>query len=229
MQFWRWDAFFDYLTNAYLIRGVWITIWLTLASMGVGLVVGLVIALMRMSERWLINGPAKFYTWIWRGTPLLVQLIMIYTGLPQIGVRLSPAQSALTGMGLNTGAYLSEIIRGGILAVDQGQFQAAKALGMTYWTMMRVVVLPQAARVIIPPLGNRVNGLLKTSSLASVIAMEELLRRGRLLTEERFAVLEIFTIVAIFYLILTTLWGQVQNRLEAYFGRAYERSGAPSM
>jgi polar amino acid transport system permease protein len=157
-----------------------------------------------------------------RGTPLLVQLIIIYTGLPQVGIRLTVVQSALLGLSLNEGAYLSEIIRAGILSVPRGQFDAARAVGMTYPILMRVVVLPQAARVIIPPLGNNFNGLLKTTSVTSVISMEELLRRGQMLIQVDFKVLEIFVVAACYYLVLTSLWSMVQRRLEAHFGRSLD-------
>jgi len=218
---WDWEAFFQYLFSPYLLRGAWVTIWLTIASMAIGLLLGFITALMRMSSNPVLNGIARFYTWLWRGTPLLVQLIIIFTGLPQLGIKLTVVQSALIGLGVNEGAYISEIIRAGIQSVSKGQFDAARAVGMDFPTMMRVVVLPQAARVIIPPLGNNFNGLLKTSSLASVISMEELLRRSQMLIQIRFKVLEIFIVVAIYYLILTTIWGFVQRYLEAHFGRAY--------
>lgn len=221
MKGWNWKAFFEYLVSPYLLQGAWTTVWLTAASIAIGLVLGLIAALMRMSKNPLVNGPARFYIWLWRGTPLLVQLIIIYTGLPQLGIRLNVIQSALLGMGVNEGAYLSEIIRAGILSVDKGQFDAARALGMNYRKMMQVVILPQAARVIIPPLGNSFNGLLKTSSLASVISMEELLRRSQLLIQAKFAVLEIFLVAALYYLALTTIWGAIQRRIEAYFGRGH--------
>jgi polar amino acid transport system permease protein len=226
MKGWDWDAFFYYLHSPYLINGAWNTIWLTVVSMLIGIVLGLIAALMRMSDNKYVRAPADFYIWLWRGTPLLVQLIIIYTGLPQLGLRLNVIQSALLGLGVNTGAYLSEIIRAGIMSVNQGQFDAARALGMDYWTLMRVVIMPQAARIMVPPLGNRFNGLLKTSSLASVISMEELLRRSQMLTQQRFAVLEIFSVAAIYYLIMTSAWGLIQNRLEAHFGRAYAPSAA---
>jgi polar amino acid transport system permease protein len=151
-----------------------------------------------------------------------VQLIIIYTGLPQLGIRLTVVQSALLGLSLNEGAYLSEIIRAGILSVPRGQFDAARAVGMTYPTLMRVVVLPQAARVIIPPLGNNFNGLLKTTSITSVISMEELLRRGQMLIQVDFKVLEIFVVAACYYLVLTSLWSMVQRRLEGHFGRSLD-------
>ena len=126
-----------------------------------------------------------------------MQLIIIYTGLPQLGLKLGVISSALIGLGVNEGAYLAEIIRAGISAVPRGQFEAARAIGMTRATTMRVVVMPQALRIIIPPLGNAFNGLMKTSSLASVISMEELLRRTELLIQVQFKVLEIFIVAAL--------------------------------
>lgn len=225
MTAWDWTAFFGYLTSPFLLEGAWVTVWLTVVSMAIGLVLGLITALMRLSSNPVLRGVARFYTWLWRGTPLLVQLIIIFTGLPQLGLRLNVVQSALIGLGVNEGAYISEIIRAGIQAVSKGQRDAARALGMNYATMMRVVILPQAARVIIPPLGNNFNGLLKTSSLASVISMEELLRRSQMLTQVQFRVLEIFIVAAIYYLVLTTIWGVIQGRLEAYFGRSQSVEG----
>jgi polar amino acid transport system permease protein len=153
--------------------------------------------MMRMSRHRLIREPASFYVWLFRGTPVLVQLIIIYTGLPQLGIKLGVISSALLGLGVNEGAYLAEIIRAGISAVPRGQFEAARAIGMTRTTTMRVVVMPQALRIIIPPLGNAFNGLMKTSSLASVISMEELLRRTELLIQVQFKVLEIFIVAAL--------------------------------
>jgi polar amino acid transport system permease protein len=224
MRGWDWAAFWRYLFNSYLMEGAWTTVWLSVAVMALGLALGLVAALMQMSRSRALGGPARFYVWLMRGTPLLVQLIIIYTGLPQLGVRFTVIQSALLGLSLNEGAYLSEIIRAGILSVPRGQFDAARAIGMPYATMMRVVILPQAARVIIPPLGNNFNGLLKTTSLASVISLEELLRRSQMLIQIEFKVLEIFVVAALYYLVLTSLWGVVQRRLEARFGRG---AGAP--
>jgi polar amino acid transport system permease protein len=116
---WSWEAFFQYLHSPYLITGAWNTLWLTVVSMVIGIVLGLIAALMRMSDNRLVSAPADFYIWLWRGTPLLVQLIIIYTGLPQVGLRLNVLQSALLGLGLNTGAYLSEIIRAGIMSVNR--------------------------------------------------------------------------------------------------------------
>ena len=229
MTGWDWAAFRKYLFNPYLLDGAWTTVWLSVAVMAIGLLLGLAAALMRMSPHRVPRSIARFYIWLMRGTPLLVQLIIIYTGLPQLGIRLTVIQSALIGLGLNEGAYLAEIIRAGILSVPRGQFDAARAVGMPYWTMLRVIILPQAARVIIPPLGNNFNGLLKTTSLASVISLEELLRRSQMLIQLEFKVLEIFVVAACYYLAMTSLWGMVQRRLETHFGRPYGPSaGRPS-
>jgi polar amino acid transport system permease protein len=222
MPGWDWRAFGTYLFNLYLLEGAWTTVWLSVVVMVFGLALGLLTAVMHMSRNPILASVARFYLWIMRGTPLLVQLIIIYTGLPQVGIRLSVVQSALLGLSLNEGAYLSEIIRAGILSVPRGQFDAARAVGMTYPTLMRVIVLPQAARVIIPPLGNNFNGLLKTTSVTSVISMEELLRRGQMLIQVEFRVLEIFVVAALYYLAMITCWGAVQRRLEEHFGRSLE-------
>ena len=170
--------------------------------------------------RWL-SLLAQTYIWIFRGTPLLVQLIIIYTGLPQIGIKLSVVESALVGLILNEAAYLAEIIRGGILGVSAGQSNAGRALGLTPAQVMRYVVLPQATRIVIPALGNSVNGLLKTTSVTSVISMEELLRTTQILIQEKFLVLELFTVAALYYLLMTSVWDVIQRRIERRFGRAY--------
>ncbi|HEX4769124.1 MAG TPA: amino acid ABC transporter permease [Lichenihabitans sp.] len=226
MQGWNWPGFFQYLTNGYLLGGAVTTLWLTAAAISAGLVLGFILAMMRLSRLRVLRLPALFYIWLFRGTPVLVQLIVLYTGLPQFGIKLSVVESALLGLTLNEAAYLSEIVRAGISAVSAGQSGAARALGMREPQIMRYVVMPQALRIIIPPLGNSVNGLLKTTSIASVISMEELLRRTQILIQERFLVLELFTVAAIYYLLMTTAWDFVQRRIERRFGRAYDRVAA---
>ena len=219
MQVWRWDGFFDSLLNTYLLEGAIISVGLTVASLLIGLAIGIALALMRLSGQRVMSGFAVFYCWLFRGTPLLVQLLIIYTGLPLIGLRFDVWEAALIGISLNEGAYLSEIVRAGIMSVARGQQEAARALGLHRVQVFRLVTWPQALRVIIPPLGNSVNGLLKTTSIASVISVDELLRRTQLLILERFLVLELFTVAAIYYLVLTTLWDIVQRRLERHYGR----------
>ncbi|MGD9883696.1 MAG: amino acid ABC transporter permease [Reyranella sp.] len=222
MKVWNWDGFWSYFTNLYLLEGALWTIGLTICTLILGGMIGLLLAVMRLSKHKAVSRAAQGYVWIFRGTPLLVQLIIIYTGLPQLGlVRFSVLESAIIGLALNEAAYLSEILRGGILSVAKGQTEAARALGLKPYQIFRLVVLPQALRVIIPPLGNSVNGLLKTTSIASVISMEEVLRRGQILMQQKFQVLEVFMVVAILYLVMTTCWDFVQRRIEAYYGKAY--------
>jgi len=222
MKVWNWEGFWGYFTNLYLLEGALWTIGLTVSTLMLGSILGLALAVMRLNRRRWLSRLAQGYVWIFRGTPLLVQLIIIYTGLPQLGlVRLSVLESAVIGLALNEAAYLSEILRGGILSVAKGQTEAARALGLRPFALFRLVVLPQALRVIIPPLGNSVNGLLKTTSIASVISMEEVLRRGQILMQQKFQVLEVFMVVAIIYLAMTTCWDFVQRRIEAYYGKAY--------
>ncbi len=221
---WDWQGFQDYLFNEFLLYGVLTTIGLTAAAIAGGLVLGAGLAMMRIAPYRAISIFAQFYIWVFRGTPLLVQLLIIYTGLPlATGIRFSVLESALLGLILNEAAYLAEIIRSGVLAVPAGQTNAGKALGLSPVQVMRYVVMPQATRIIIPTLGNSVNGLLKTTSITSVISMEEILRRTQILIQERFLVLELFAVAAIYYLILTTLWDIVQRRIEAHYGKAYSK------
>ncbi|WP_061935171.1 amino acid ABC transporter permease [Aureimonas sp. AU22] len=217
---WNWSGFFGYLVNPFILQGVFTTLWLTVVAILAGLVLGFGLALMRRSSSRILAVAAGGYIWLFRGTPLLVQLIVIYTALPELGLRFNVWQAALIGLSLNEAAYLAEIIRAGIEAVPKGQVRAARALGMREPQIMRSIVLPQALKIIVPPLGNSVNGLLKTTSVTSVISMEELLRRTQVLIQERFEVLELFTVAAIYYLLLTTLWDVVQRRIERRFGRS---------
>ncbi|RUT29255.1 amino acid ABC transporter permease [Arsenicitalea aurantiaca] len=222
MSIWNWEGFFSYFTNGYLLGGVVVTLGLTAATLVIGFALAMGLVLCRLSGIRILSGFAAGYVWLFRGTPLLVQLIIIYTGLPQLGfVRLSVVESALLGLALNEAAYLSEILRGGILSIGQGQRDASHALGLNRTKTFLLIVMPQALRVCLPALGNSVNGLLKTTSIASVISMEELLRRGQILMQQRFEVLEVFIVIAILYLTMTSAWDLVQKRIERYFGKPY--------
>jgi polar amino acid transport system permease protein len=185
MPSWNWPAFSSYLISPFLLGGALTTAWLTAVCAILGVLLGFVVCLARLSQVRPFVLLARFYVWLLRGTPLLVQLIVIYTGLPQFGIRLSVLASAILGLSLNEAAYLSEVIRAAIQAVPQGQRNAAMALGMTPPQSMLYVVLPQAFRIMIPAFGNGINGLLKTTSLTSAISMEELLRRTNLLIQAR--------------------------------------------
>ena len=217
---WDWGTFFHYIYSPYLLTGAAISLGISVGAMAIGIALGTLAALMRMSSHPWVRGPATVYVWLFRGTPVLVQLIIIYTGLPQIGISIGVTASALLGLGINEGAYLAEIIRAGVASVPKGQFEAARAIGMTWGKTMRIVVFPQAARIILPPMGNSFNGLMKTSSLASVISLEELLRRTELLVQVHFKVLELFCVAALYYLVLTTAWGFIQEWLERMASRS---------
>lgn len=208
------------LTNQFLIVGVFVTAGLTVAGLAGGLVLGLAIALLRASKQKAISRLAQGYIWFFRGTPLLIQMVMIYSGLPQLGIKFGVLTSVILTLVLNEAAYMAEIIRGGFLAIPPGQHDAAKALGLSRTLALRKVLLPQATRIILPALGNSVNGLLKATSIASVISMEELMRRSEMIMQVKFDVLEVFAAAAIYYLVLTTLWDRVQRWLERRFDHA---------
>jgi polar amino acid transport system permease protein len=219
---WSWDAFFAFLHNTQIIEGAWTTIWLTAVSMALALPLAVLVALGRATRFTPVRLVSGFYVWLMRGTPLLVQLVIIYTGLPQLGLKLGVITAALTGLVLNEAAYLSEIVRAGVLSVPRGQTEAARALGMSPVRVFRVVVMPQALRVMVPPLGNSFTGQLKTSTLVSVISVEELLRRTQFAVQTNFRVLEGLTAAALYYLAMTTLWGFAQSWIERRVGRGHE-------
>ncbi|WOF23252.1 amino acid ABC transporter permease [Microbacterium betulae] len=214
-----WGALFDALVNVRLLEGAWTTVWLSVLCMAFGLVGGVLLAAMRGSSFVLFSGLARLYIWVFRGTPVLVQLIVIFTGLPQIGITLGVVATAIIGLSLNEAAYQAEIIRSGYQAVSRGQFEASRALGMTEPVLFGRIIAPQVARVTLLPLGNQFNSLIKATSLASVISMDELLRRTQQLGQLTFHVLETFTVAALYYLLMTTVWGWAQNAMEQRLNR----------
>jgi polar amino acid transport system permease protein len=223
-DFW---AFLSYFDNAFLLRGVGVTVMLTVIPMLCGLGLGMLLAFARTSGNRAISGAAGAYIWVFRGTPLLVQLVIIYTGLPQLGIKFDVVMSAVLSLTLNEAAYLSEIIRAGFAGVPPGQKDAARALGLRPLQTLRLVLLPQAMRIILPPLGNSVNGLLKATSITSVISMEELMRRGQMIMQIKFDVLEVYCAVAVYYLALTTIWEFAQRAMEKRANRGYGMIAAP--
>lgn len=229
-----WPFFWRYLlepSQAYL-HGLLLTVVLSVISQSLGTVVGLFAALSRLSRFAPLRGVSGFYIWLMRGTPLLVQIVFIYTGLAaanifrfqdiDLGLLVIPGnvQAGIVALSLNEGAYMAEIIRAGIASVDIGQTEAAKSVGMTYGLLMRRIVLPQAARFVIPPLGNEFNAMLKNTTLVSVIGVQELLLSTETLTSATFRVFELYSIVALYFLTLTTAWGFIQRRIEARLGQA---------
>lgn len=211
--------FFEALCNPFLLAGAWTTLWLTVAGLAGGFVLGLLVAVLRSADNRVIQRIARGYIWFFRGTPLLIQMVMIYSGLPQIGIKFGVLGSVLIALIANEAAYMAEIIRGGFLAIPAGQSDAAKALGLSRSQAFAKVMLPQAVRIILPAIGNSVNGLLKATSIASVISMEELMRRSEMVMQVKFDVLEVFAAAAVDYLILTTLWDYAQRWLERRFDR----------
>jgi polar amino acid transport system permease protein len=214
----QWGFIPEHFFDQTLLEGAKMTIFLSVFAQFFGIMLGLIAALMKVGKNPLLNAIASFYIWLFRGTPLLVQLIVFATGLYEIGIHLDLLPAALLALSINEGAYMAEIVRAGIQSIDPGQMEAAKSLGMTYGLGMRRIVLPQAARVILPPTGNEFNNMLKSSSLASVISVGELLQHAGDLNHLYFRTLETFTIVSCYYLAMTTVVTLGQNWMESRLG-----------
>jgi polar amino acid transport system permease protein len=198
----NWDAsvFWQYLLSPAFARAAWTSIWVAVLAQAVGGVVGLAAAFMGLAPSRLARAIAGFYVWLWRGTPLLVQLLILYLGLPQVGIRLSVEMAGLLGLGLNAGAYMAEIVRAGLLSVESGQAEAARSLGMSGAQTMRFIILPQAVRVT-------------TVAISST-----------------FRPVELYSAAALYYLAMTTAWNGVQWLLERRFtprSRAASRPDEP--
>ncbi|WP_370782472.1 amino acid ABC transporter permease [Allisonella histaminiformans] len=188
----------------YLIQGALITIEITLMAVGIGFFIGLFAGIARICRIKALRIIATIYADCIRGTPLLVQIFLIYFALPMlIHTQINPFVAAVTACAINSGAYVSEIFRAGIQAIDQGQFEAGHSLGLSWWQTMYYIILPQAFHNILPPLGNEFITMLKDSSLVSVIGFEELTRRGQLIIAQTYASFEIWMTVAALYLIMT--------------------------
>lgn len=218
-----------------IIQGIAITVILAVLAQLLGSLIGLLLYFMRRAGFAPIRWVAEVYIWFFRGTPLLVQILFIYLALPDLGwarplraldlftslgfqgIPTDSMFAGLAALALNEGAYMAEIVRAGIDSIDSGQMEAAKSLGMTYWQGMRRVVLPQAMRVIIPPLGNEFNSMLKSTSLVSVIAIYDLMGAAEALGDPLFRTLELLTVAVFWYLILTSIWTIIQYYLERRF------------
>jgi polar amino acid transport system permease protein len=232
------NFFLDFVFNPKpaLIGGMIITIYVAVIAQIMGVVLGILSALAGMSKNRVLRGISGVYVWFFRGTPVLVQIFLVYFGTPYLlgGIDLFPNHilfplgfdlrgailAGLVALGVNEGAYMSEIVRAGILSVDPGQTEAAKSLGMTYRLTMSRIVLPQALRVIVPPLGNEFNNMLKTTSLISIIAVEEMFRYAQNINSATFHSFEAFFGVALYYLLLTTIWSWIQSRIERRLGES---------
>lgn len=202
-----------------LKAGLIFTVPLTILSFTFGLIVAFLTALARLSSFRPIRSVAKFYVWIIRGTPLLVQLFIIFFGLPSIGITLNAFISAVIGFTLSVGAYSSEIIRSAIGSIGKGQWEASQALGMSNGQTMIRVILPQAVKVAIPPLTNSFISLLKDTSLAAAITVSEMFQIAQQITARTYEPLLLYTEAAIIYLIFSSILTMLQSKLEIKFGR----------
>lgn len=200
-----------------LLAGCVVTLLLCTVSLAIALALGIIVALLRDARNPLLMQSSRFFIWIFRGTPLMVQLYLIYFGLPAFGIKLDAFSSGIIGMSLNTSAYIAEIIRSGIHAVDPGQREAAKALGMSPLKEMSRIVAPQAGKICLLPLINQFVSTIKNSSILSVITITELTRAGTLISYSTFRHFESYIAIAVFYLILTTaftsLGGYIERRM----------------
>ena len=198
-----------------LLMGAGVTIEITAFSVAIGFFIGLFVGIARISQFKILRIMAAVYADCIRGTPLLVQIFLIYFALPMaIGQRVEPFIAAVAACGINSGAYVSEIFRAGIQAIDVGQMEAGRSLGLTWWQTMRFIILPQAFKNILPPLGNEFIAMLKDASLVSVIGFEELTRRGQLIIAQTYGSFEIWMTVAVLYLIMTMAISRIVAFLE---------------
>jgi polar amino acid transport system permease protein len=227
----EWDYVGRFLTAPAILQGLVNTIWMSIAAMALGIVLGVGTAIMRMSPNPVLQGVAMGYTWLFRGTPVILQLLLWFNlalvfprlGFGDFSVRtvdvVTPALAALLGLGINQGAYTSEVVRGGMLSVDTGQYEAAKAIGMTRMRALRRIVFPQAMRVVIPPLGNEFIGMVKLTSLASVIQFAEILHNAQNIYYANSRVIELLIVAGIWYLVVVSVLTPAQMLLERRFSR----------
>lgn len=233
----NWAMTWQYLFWPSIMMGLVNTIWMSIVCMAIGIGIGLLCAVGRDSANPVVRGASIFYTWFFRGAPLILQLLLwfnlalVFPKLSLFGffeVRtvdvITPAVAAILGFSLNAGAYASEIIRAGLLGVDRGQYEAAKAIGMTGSLALRRIVLPQAMRTVLPPLGNEFISMIKMTSLASIIGFSDLLRSVQNIYFLNTRVIELLMVATVWYLVVVTALSFVQRILERRFGRGFMRS-----
>ena len=231
----RWGIVGDYIISAPILDGLQLTLLLTVVAQFLGILIGIVLAIMRLSSNRVLARAAWIYIWFFRGTPLLVQLIFWYNIsalYPEISIGIpfgptfwqgnandliTPFAVAILGLALNEGAYMAEIVRGGIVGIDRGQGESAKALGMTHMQTLRRIILPQAVKVIIPPTGNQTILMLKTTSLVSVLALADLLYTAQTIYARTFETMPLLMVVSLWYLGITSVLTFGQFFLERHF------------
>jgi polar amino acid transport system permease protein len=237
----EWSVVNQYLFSSRILHGVVMTLELTAVAMLVGAILGVVAAVMRLSTNPVVKGTAWIYVWVFRGTPVLVQILFwfnvaaiypkIALGVPfgpalfhvSANTLITPFVAAILGLGLNEGAYMSEIVRAGLLSVDEGQTEASQALGMSRMQTLRRIVLPQAMRVIIPPTGNETISMLKTTSLVSVVAVTELLYASELIYSQNYKIVALLIVASLWYIFFTSVLSVGQYYLERHYARGSMR------
>jgi polar amino acid transport system permease protein len=238
-----WTVVGQFFTAPAIMAGLVNTVIMAACAMGLGITLGVVFAIMYMSPNPVLQGTALFYIWFFRGTPLLLQLLLWFNlalVFPRLGIPgvwdirtvdiMTPFVATLLGLGLNQGAYTAEVVRSGILSVDAGQTEAAKSIGMTRLTALRRIVLPQAMRVIIPPVGNEFVSMVKLTSVASVIQYSEILRNAQTIYYANARVMELLIVAAAWYLAVVTILQIGQYFLERYFSKGRgERRAKPKV
>jgi polar amino acid transport system permease protein len=237
-----WGVVRQYLLIQQMLVGAERTMVLTVASMALGLILGMIGGVCRLSDNPVVSGGAWLYVWAFRGTPVLVQLLMWFNlalVFPQLSIPgvfhvsmnslISPAIAAILGFGVNEGAYISEVFRGGMLAVGEGQKEAAAALGMSHFHTNRRVILPQAVRIILPTLGNETIGMLKLTSLASIVSFYELTETSEQIYYVNARVMELLIVASLWYLLLTSIFSIGQYYLERHLGRSLQRMRPPTL
>ena len=228
----EWSVVGRFLTVPVILSGIVNTVVMAVGAMALGIILGLIVAVMRLTSNPVLQAVAGGYTWLFRGTPVILQLLLWFNlalVFPVIGIPgiwsaravdiMTPFLSALLGLGINQGAYTSEVIRAGMLSVDEGQYEAAQAIGMTRLRILRRIVLPQAMRVVIPPLGNEFISMVKMTSLASVIQYPEVLHNAENIYYANSRVIELLIVAGIWYLAVVSVLTPLQILLERRFSR----------
>jgi polar amino acid transport system permease protein len=228
----EWDYVGQFLFAPAIMHGLENTLMMTVAAMSLGIVLGVIVAVMRISANPVLSTIATCYLWLFRGAPALLQLLLWFNLaliFPKMGIPglfeyrtvdvMTPFVAAMLALGIQQGAYTSEVVRSGLLSVDTGQYEAAKAIGMPQMLMLRRIVLPQAMRVILPPVGNEVIGMVKLTSLASVIQYSEILHNAQIIYYANTRVLELLLVASFWYLVIVTVLSIIQGYIERYFAR----------
>ncbi|MBK1840405.1 amino acid ABC transporter permease [Azospirillum sp. YIM B02556] len=235
----EWSYVGEFLFAPAILEGLVNTILMTFSAMLIGIVLGVLFAIMRISENPVLSWIATGYVWIFRGAPALLQLLLWFNlalVFPKIGIPglmewrtvdvMTPFVAAMLALGIQQGAYTSEVVRGGLLSVDSGQYEAARAIGMGQLMMLRRIVLPQAMRVILPPIGNEVIGMVKITSLASVIQYSEILHNAQIVYYANTRVLELLLVASFWYLAVVSILSVLQMYVERHFARGTKRPKA---